>query len=258
MTNGIVSRRNVRTLIVAVLVTLGPATPPVLAQGLTTAQGEAILNELKEVRRQVEQLRKEFAEAVGPRRAGAPEGPAKVAIADGRTIGSASSPLVLIEFTDYQCPYCRVFAVNVFPALKTKYIDTGQLQFVSRDFPLDSHPQAELAARAARCAAEQGKYWELRPVLFANSAALQQDKLLTYARDLSLDTAGFQQCLEKEAHVSSIRRDLDDALAAGIQGTPTFVLGRRTSTGVIEGIRIVGAQPVAAFDAKIAELLAAK
>ena len=179
-------------------------------------------------------------------------------IRDGHVLGNANAPLVMIEFTDYQCPYCRGFAVNTFPALKAKYIDTGKLQFVSRDFPLDFHPNALLAAHAARCAGDQGKYWEIRPVLFANGATLQQSGLLSYARDLSLNTATFQQCLEKETHAASIKVDLSDAQGAGIEGTPTFVLGRRSPSGAIEGLRIVGAQPTASFEARIEELLAAK
>ncbi len=81
---------------------------------------------------------------------------------------------------------------------------------------------------------------------------------MSYARDLSLNMPKFQQCLDQETHGASIQADLSDALAAGIEGTPSFVLGRRTPTGTIEGVRIIGAQPLAMFDAKIAELLAGK
>jgi protein-disulfide isomerase len=255
---GFLNRRDVVALSVVTMMIFGPAASRATAQGLTAAQGDAILKELKDIRRMLEDMQKQLAGPAAARRAQAPDTPVKVSIADGHTLGSATAPLVLIEFTDYQCPYCRGFAVNTFPALKTKYIDTGKLQFVTRDFPLDFHPQALIAAHAARCAADQGKYWEIRPVLFANNTALQQDKLLTYARDLSLNTATFQQCLEKETHAPSIKRDLADAAAAGIEGTPTFVLGRRLPNGTIEGVRIVGAQPIAVFDAKISELLAGK
>ncbi len=206
----------------------------------------------------LDNMQKRLAAVAAAQRAPAADAPVKVAIATGQAMGSASAPLVLIEFTDYQCPYCRNFAVSTFPALKTKYIDTGKVQFVSRDFPLDFHPNAMIAAHAARCAADQGKYWELRTVLFTNNTALQKDKLLGYARDLSLDVPKFQQCLDQETHGASIRADLSDALAAGVEGTPTFVLGRRSPSGTIEGVRIVGAQPVAVFDAKIAELLGGK
>ncbi len=258
MSNGFLNRSSVVALVAAGVIALGPAAPRASAQALTSAQGDAILNELKEMRRMLENMQKQLAALGAAQRAPAADAPVKVASATGQSMGSASAPLVLIEFTDYQCPYCRGFAVNTFPALKTKYIDTGKLQFVSRDFPLDFHPNAMIAANAARCAADQGKYWEIRSVLFTNNTALQKDRLLTYARDLSLNMPKFQQCLDQETHGASIQADLSDALAAGIEGTPSFVLGRRTPTGTIEGVRIVGAQPLAMFDAKIAELLAGK
>ena len=230
-----------------------------MAQGLTAAQGEAILNELKEIRVLLEQMQKQLGvPAAAARPAPAPDLPVKVPIRDGHALGSTTAPLVMIEFTDYQCPFCRNFAVSTFPALKTRYIDTGRLQFVSRDFPLDFHPQALIAAHAARCAADQGKYWEIRPVLLANSSALQRDKLLTYGRDLGLELTSYQRCIDNEVHAASIKTDLADAQAAGVEGTPSFILGRRLPSGIVEGTRIVGAQPVSTFDARIAELLAGK
>ena len=258
MANGVLIRRSVVILAAAAVMALGPSAPRVSAQGMTSVQGDAILKELKEIRRMLEDMQKQLAAVGAAQRAPAADAPVKVSIANGQAMGSASAPLVLVEFTDYQCPYCRNFAVSTFPTLKTKYIDTGKLQFVSRDFPLDFHPNAMIAAHAARCAADQGKFWEIRSALFANNTALQKDRLLTYARDLSLNMPTFQACLDKETHLASIQTDLSDALAAGIEGTPSFVLGRRTSTGTIEGVRIVGAQPLAVFDAKISELLAAK
>ncbi len=258
MANGSANQRRLAVLIVATFVAFGAAAPRASAQALTSAQGDAILSELKEMRRMLENMQKQLAALGAAQRAPAADAPVKVAIATGQSMGSANAPLVLIEFTDYQCPYCRNFAVSTFPALKTKYIDTGKVQFVTRDFPLDFHPNAMIAANAARCAADQGKYWEIRSILFTNNTALQKDRLLGYARDLSLNMPKFQQCLDQEIHGASIQADLSDALAAGVEGTPTFVLGRRTPTGTIEGVRIVGAQPLAVFDAKIGELLGAK
>jgi protein-disulfide isomerase len=258
VTNGSVNRRILAVIVAVALLAAGFATARVVAQGLTSAQGEAILSELKEIRRLLEQMQKPSAAVAAERPAPAADARVKVSIQDGHTLGSTNAPLVMVEFTDYQCPYCRNFAVSTLPGLKTKYIDTGKLEFVSRDFPLDFHPQALIAAHAARCAGDQGKYWQIRPVLFAHGSALQRDDLLKYAGDLGLNTVTFQQCLDKETHAASIKADLSDALAAGIEGTPTFVLGRRSPSGVIEGIRIVGAQPIGAFDAKITQLLAEK
>ena len=259
MANGLFSRRVLVAIAALALIAFGMATARAVAQSLTAAQGEAILNELKEIRQLLEQMQRQLgAPAAAERRAPAAEAPVKVPIRDGHSLGSASAPVVMIEFTDYQCPFCRSFAVGTFPALKAKYIDTGRVQFVSRDFPLDFHPQALMAAHAARCAADQRKYWEIRPVLLANSSALQRDRLLAYGRDLGLEMTSYQRCIDKEVHAASIKTDLADAQAAGVEGTPSFILGRRLPSGIVEGTRIVGAQPIATFDAKIAELLAGK
>jgi protein-disulfide isomerase len=249
-----------RVVLGAVLIGLATGIRPAAAQGVTPTQADAILSELKEIRRLLEQMQKQIQAPGGAPRAAAPapDLPVRVAIGDGQVLGSATAPLVLVEFTDYQCPYCRTFTVGTFPALKAKYIDTGRLAFVSRDLPLDFHPNALPAAHAALCAADQGKYWNMRPYLFANASTLQQKALVDQARDLSLDVAAFERCLSAKPHAATLQKVVQDAQAAGVEGTPTFILGRRVPGGIVEGVRIVGALPVEAFDAKIAQFQARK
>jgi protein-disulfide isomerase len=163
----------------------------------------------------------------------------------------------MVEFTDLQCPFCRQFHVTTFEQLKKDYIDTGKLRYISRDFPLDSiHPFAQSAARAARCAAAQGKFWEMRHTILVNNAALSPTIFDTFAQDLKMDAAKFKTCEASAATTfqADMQRDLTDATSVGVSGTPTFVIGKTSGNG-LDGVRIVGAQPYAAFDTKLKELL---
>ena len=225
----------------------------VSAAEITEQQAEAILNELKQIRLLLEkQQAPNRANSIRP---ATPYETARITVGDGYSLGAGDAPLTLVEFTDYQCPFCSRFHRLTFPDLKKTYIDTGKIRFISRDLPLEFHNNALLAARAARCAGEQDKYWELRDVLSSNPNNLSQQAILTYARDLSLDTKRLQTCLNSEQYRGDIQKDVTEAHAIGITGTPGFVLGR-TSNHTLEGIKIVGAQPFALFDAKIKELLA--
>jgi protein-disulfide isomerase len=179
-----------------------------------------------------------------------------VRLAGNPLLGAPDAPLTLIEFSDYQCPYCRRFVENTLPALKHDYIETGKLRYTFRDLPLDRlHPQARKAAEAAHCAGDQRKYWEMHGLLFQNQQALQVESLKGYARHLSLDTAAFDDCLNRGRYAAEVQQDLDDATAAGVQGTPGFFLGKTQSNDAIQGIFIRGAQPVTVFQEAIEGLL---
>ena len=231
------------------------------SSAMSQGQGEAILHELQEIRKLLEGQQGGARSAAQAQAAPRPQS-AEVSIAGAHSLGSADAPIVLVEFTDYQCPFCSRFATTTFEELKAKYIDTGQVRLVSRDLPLPVHNNAEQVAYAARCADEQGKYWEMREVMFQNISALDDGALLGYAADLGLDRAGFEVCLGSGKYQEAVRADAAAAGAIGISGTPSFVLGRTSGDGdadtdTVRGNIIVGAQPFAAFDAQIQALLAA-
>ena len=139
------------------------------ASAMSQGQAAAILHELQEIRKVLEnQPRAAAAPAATARAAPRPQR-AVVSIAGAHSLGRDVAPLTLVEFTDYQCPFCGRFATTTFDQIKAAYIDTGQLRLVSRDLPLPIHNNAEIAAYAARCAAEQGKYWEMRHTMFRNT-----------------------------------------------------------------------------------------
>lgn len=246
-----------------VAVVLGAAllTWPIVAQardrGITQEQADAILSELKAIRTLLEQ--QQAAGVVPPAaRPAPPVQDVTVSIENSPSLGRADAPLTLVEFADYQCPFCTRFHTGAFEQLKQNYIDTGKVRFVSRDLPLAFHGQAEKAAQAARCAGEQDAdaYWTMRHQLLTNASTLSEENMIRYAQELSLDTDSFTACLTSGKHAAAVQRDLAEANAAGLSGTPSFVLGRVSGT-TVEGTAIVGAQPYQNFEANIKELLAA-
>ena len=216
-------------------------------------EGQAILEELREIRKLLEANPPGGTAAPAARPARPRRG--EVSVAEGQVLGRADAPLTLVEFTDFECPFCSRFASTTFEQLKREYIDTGKLRLVSRDLPLAIHSNAMQAANAARCAGEQDHYWEMRDTLFGNNTQLDQESLIRYADDLNLDVAKFTVCQTSDKYGDEIRQDAADAGAVGITGTPSFVLGK-TSGDRLEGAIIVGAQSFATFDTQIKALLA--
>lgn len=173
--------------------------------------------------------------------------------------GDKNAPITLIEFSDYQCPFCARHFRKVFPKIESDYIKTGKVKYVFRDFPIESiHREAFRAAEAANCAGEQGRYWEMHDRLFANQNALRFGDLFRHSRALGLNLANFQKCLASGKQAAEIRRDIADAERAGVRGTPIFFLGRtQPSDSTIKALRVIrGAQPYASFKESIDSLLA--
>jgi protein-disulfide isomerase len=222
------------------------------ASEITNEQVNAVLYELRQIRTLLE--KQQALTSLAAAKSSATTETAKIPLRNHYSLGSDDAPLTLVEFTDYQCPACNWFHLRTFPELKKTYIDTGKVRFISRDLPLEFHPHAFHAARAARCAGEQEKYWQLRDVVSSNPNHLDQDTLLAYAQEQSLDMQKFRTCLESHKYREEIQTDISDAHAAGVTGTPGFILGK-TNKDVLEGIKLAGAKPYAVFDAKIRELL---
>jgi protein-disulfide isomerase len=256
-----------RILIVAVILGLAGATP-LWAQSPPGAPGEigAIKADLERIKADLEDVKRQLMQVLrlmtqrGPQGApSAPAGPVRASLGDVPVLGRPDAPVTLVEFSDYQCPFCQRFFLATLPALKKDYIDAGKVRYVFRDFPLDQiHPQARKAAEAAHCAGEQGKYWEMHDVLFGNQQALQPPQLSDHARALGLDGARFDQCLTSGTHAARVSQGLTDGQAAGVQGTPGFVVAKTTPGDSVEGALVVGAQPIDVFRRLIDQLLAEK
>jgi len=170
----------------------------------------------------------------------------KVAAADGQTRGPANAPIELIEFSDFQCPYCLRANPTVTQVLST-YGD--RIRFVYRNYPLASHPNARPAAEAAQCAAEQGQFWPHHDRLFADQSKLADEDLKQSAAALGLDATRFNACFDSHKYKARVEADMQAGNDAGVNGTPAFF---------INGRELSGAQPFEAFKRIIDEELEAK
>jgi protein-disulfide isomerase len=224
---------------------------------ITKERADAIVAELKQIRQLLEKQQTQLALAMAPKPVPAPALPEKVhlSVDNGwHAIGRADAPVTLVEFADLQCSFCKKFHNDVFAELKKNYIDTGKVRFVSRDLPLEFHPFALKAAEAARCAGDQGKYWELRDALYSNAAPPNDDVISKVVEALVPDRSAFQACLSSEKYKMDVQKDAAEAATLHISGTPTFVLAK-SSRDKLDGIRIVGAQPFVAFKTAIESFL---
>ena len=221
-------------------------------EGITRQQADEILKELRQIR---ELLEKQQAKAPQTQEGRASR--VKLNLEGFAMLGSKEAPLTIVEFTDYQCPFCQRFHATSFGDLKKNYIDTGKVRFYSRDLPLDFHPNAMRAAEAARCASDQGQFWKLRDVMVANPDKLDMNSLLADAADLKMNLDTFRACMESEKYKNAVQTDVMEAVKIGANGTPTFVIGKSTSGGV-DGELVVGSQPYLIFDQKLKELGSAK
>jgi protein-disulfide isomerase len=218
---------------------------------------EAVKGDLAGIKKDLAEIRQLLLQRAAPP---VPAAPAvtKVKVGDGPSLGKRDAPVTLVEFSDYQCPFCGRFFSQTFAALKADYIDTGKVRYVFRDFPLDQiHPQARKAAEAAHCAGEQRKYWQMHDALFKNQRALQVDDLKGYAREVGLDAATFNRCLDSGKFATTVSQHVAAGSDVGVTGTPAFFVGKTSADGTIEAISIRGAMPLVAFRQAIDRLLEA-
>ena len=149
------------------------------------------------------------------------------------TLGDPHAPVLIVEFSDFTCGYCGRFYRQTFPALKTRYFESGKVRFAYRDYPRDEEGWGLVAAHAARCAGEQGQFWEMHNRLFDQGARLGKGIMLQIAKELRLKIDPLMQCMDSQKHVEAILADRDMAVKLGFHGTPGFLVvktdGRRFS-----------------------------
>lgn len=157
---------------------------------------------------------------------------------DDAVKGDPNAPVTIVEFSDYECPFCARFYSETFSKIEENYINTGKVKFVYRDFPLSFHANAQKAAEAAECAGDQGKYYEMHDLLFEKGVSGGVDAFKSYAIEIGLDSSEFDSCLDSGKFESEVQKDFEDGRALGVQGTPAFI---------INGQAISGAQPYEVF-----------
>lgn len=164
--------------------------------------------------------------------------PYKELMDDDPIKGDINAPVTIVEFSDFECPFCGRYYSQTYKQLENDYIKTGKVRYVFRDFPLGFHEHALKASEAGECADDQGKFWEMHDKLFENQNALGVESIKGYAAELGLDTGKFNECLDSGKYESEVLGDLIAGQNYGIGGTPSFI---------INGQLVVGAQPYDTF-----------
>ncbi len=189
-------------------------------------------------------------------------GPITVSLDDDPTTGDKNAKITMIEFSDYECPFCKRYFDQTYPQLKKDYVDTGKMKIIYRDLPLSFHQNAHKEAEAANCAREQGgdaAYFKFHDEMFtkttSNGTGLSLEQLPTLAGNVGLNGSILKQCLDSGKYKDEVDKDLADASKIGADGTPTFFIGKSESGTTITGTKIVGAQPLSAFKEIIDPLL---
>lgn len=244
------------------LVTLG--YPVATSQASNDSQSTSLADEIRTVAEQQRQMisaLNEIKELLSVKTvARAPEPPSvpsRLSLRDQSFRGDQAAGVAIVEYADFECPYCGQYEHAIYPQISKDYVQTGKVKYFYRDLPLPMHPHAMIAARAARCAGEQGKFWEMHDSLFAKQNAIREADMPGRAQELGLDTAKFSECLSSDRYTDEIKQSAAEAQKMGIGGTPTFFVGRIDANGEVTNLKtIVGARPYDAFKSVIDGLLA--
>ena len=220
-----------------------------LQQDVATLKNE--LQAIKEQQREILKMLDELKQA---------QRPTTVSVKGDPFLGDRGARVAMIEYGDYECPFCGKYIREVYPQIVANYIKTGKVKYYYRDLPLSMHPHAIPAALAARCAGEQGKYWQMHDSLFADQRALTEQDLESRGKALGLDVAKLGQCIVGKKYADGIRKDMSEADEMGVDGTPTFLLGTIGPGGDVVKIekRVEGVAPYETMQSRLDELLTPK
>jgi protein-disulfide isomerase len=230
---------NKAVLAVALSICAGPLSSSILAQTpgksapvVSPGTEEELRREIRELKQGQEAIQKELQEIkrlLLAREAAAakPARPDRISIASRPFRGNGSARIVMVEFSDYQCPYCGRFYRDTLPQVDKDYIQSGKIKYVFNNLPLDDlHPVAFKAAQAAECAGEQGKFWDLHGRFFSNQNLIGNGDVASQAKAVGLDMTRFDQCLQSGKTEAAVRAGVEQAGSLGIQATPTFVIAQ--------------------------------
>ncbi|HVS03675.1 MAG TPA: thioredoxin domain-containing protein [Thermoanaerobaculia bacterium] len=258
-------RSRSRAVLPLLLLSLLAGLPaPTAAQKTADPTLQQLHREVQALRRGQEQIRQQLtaiqallAEQEAGAEAERPVRATHVDVAGAPSRGREDAPLVLVEFADYQCRFCARYARETLPLLLERYVEPGQVRYVFMDFPLASHPHAEMAARAAHCAGEQAAFWAMHDLLLASVADIGSKPFVAFAAQLGIDLAPFAQCLESGRHAATVQRRRAAGEAAGVTATPFFLIGypEPGSSRVRVDSVLRGAVPTARFQQELDDLL---
>lgn len=243
--------------VASIIVTIAVAGMAGCAETPTVEEVAALKQNQETMQKDLDELKKWVADRTPPKPK--PFEPSPLSIRGAPYLGKADAPITLVEFTDYQCPYCKRHATGTLPQIVKDYVETGKVRYVLRDFPLKQiHPNAAKLSEAVLCAGEQGKAWEMHDHIFNANKAPDPGKMSKDVKALGLDAKAFDACMRADKYAAQVDASIAEGGKLGITGTPGFFLGK-TDANDPEKItaieKIVGAQPFAKFKEAIDKLL---
>lgn len=252
-------RRVLSGLALVTLLGTTPAAAQSVDEGLrrdieSLKQGQA------EIRKELRELKDLLGTRLSPRPASAIPENLVLTVADAPLLGPRNAKVTLVDFSDYQCPYCRRHVQVTLPEIVKEYVKTGKVRYVFRDFPIAAlHPKAHKLHEAAYCAGEQDRYWEMHARLFENPQQAELKDLAGHAQALGLDVPRFEGCVAGEKYAAKVRQGVTDGQSAGVNGTPTFFIGLTgANDGKVRPSQVIrGAQPYPVFRQILEGLLSA-
>jgi protein-disulfide isomerase len=242
------------------LLVVSAATPSLGQSGDELTKLRKDIDDLKEgqkaLQRDVQEIKSLLRAHMPPAAQGPQETlaqPVVLSIDGAPFLGNKDAQVALVEFSDFQCPFCARHSQQTLPAIVKDYVDAGKVKYVLRDFPIVAlHPNAQKSHEAAHCASEQGKYWEMHDRLFGNIGGQEGQELAAQAKALRLDVRKFEQCLASGRHAAAVTKAIEEGQRAGVHGTPTFFVGVSGDGRTVKATRILrGAQPYERFKALI-------
>jgi len=258
---------SIRLLLAVCLMALVPFAISTRAAAESTGDMQNIKQEIESLRATQAGMQKELQEikallqklsAAAAAEAATPAAGAEFSLEGAQMKGASDARVVLVEFSDFQCPFCARYATGSYPQIVRDYVDSGRVRYAFMNFPIESlHPAAFKQHVAAACAADQGRFWEMHDRLVADQKAADTRALAGHATAIGLDAAKFRACLDGDAHVAAIRKSMKTGEAIGVNGTPTFLIGMLGSDQIFKASKVVsGARPYSAFKEAIDGVLA--
>jgi protein-disulfide isomerase len=244
-------------LVVSMLAVGGAQAAPPTAEDFANLQAEVarVESQQQQILNSLDALQKAMKGSGQP----ALKPPATMNVAGESFKGQPTATLAIIEYTDFECPFCRRFEHDVYPQIRDNYVDSGKVKYFHRDMPLPFHQGAMPAARAAHCASEQGKFWEMHDNLLGDgTASLGAADIDERAAKLGLNVARLDDCISSGRFADIIQRSVTEATAMQVSGTPTFIIGTLDAQGKLMSVKktVVGAYPFETFKAALDPLLA--
>lgn len=209
---------------------------------------DEIFTQMSEMRKEIQQLKDKVAGLEQKQQAQQPKAtPIAIKGSEKMSLGKKEATIGIVEFSDYECPYCAKHYKNVLPKLREQYIDKGRVKYVMKDYPLEFHAHAKKASLAARCAGEQGQYWEMHNAIFDGQGIASDELINKIADQNKMNLTALHKCLDDPAQLANIEADIALGNKLGVNGTPAFLVGIVKDNQLINYQKLSGVQSFESF-----------